>query len=468
MPTLAAAGNGLVLYAQYADSARLSFRGWRISDKETFIADTSFEFMTGNYLPYLPTLYVDDQVKALFWHEDVTATNPLPATDTTFEERIVVFEGDYPTLTDLQNQSFIETNKKHYKYKPDFVRLDSLLYLDILRYLFYAENSSCVGMGLRSVNINSGLMTPLQMDYACEGFPALVKWGDSLLSIRSNKYCTDWNNIGCTAYQMNHKSYIIHIDSVIASYGLGTYNFYFYPPYMDVTKSEYDNQYIFGLMAFDEIKQINLGSTASLKTISMQPYCSSFYGYGGCDFVPVMTADYNAVIHKDGEYRVLLFDEDWNFIDSAAIPLTGTPIEFSEFVYLPEDDKIVFAYSSYIADDYFSTRLFMLSITCDIVTDVRDDQLPGKYLLSQNFPNPFNSSTVIEYTVPVKSDISISIYNILGRKIRAFENRQMPAGTYNVRWDGRDSQGRTVSSGVYFYRIDAGQFVDSRKMILLK
>jgi len=105
-------------------------------------------------------------------------------------------------------------------------------------------------------------------------------------------------------------------------------------------------------------------------------------------------------------------------------------------------------------------------------TDVEDEQesaLPNRVELRQNYPNPFNPETAISFTLPEKSEVSLDIYNVLGRRvIRLIENPSLPAGTHKIVWDGRDQNGRSLASGVYFYRLSVGNESHSRKMILLK
>ena len=105
-------------------------------------------------------------------------------------------------------------------------------------------------------------------------------------------------------------------------------------------------------------------------------------------------------------------------------------------------------------------------------TDVDDppgpDGLPADYALEQNYPNPFNPATTIEYSLPTRSEVTISIYNILGQEVKTLVNTTKPAGNYVARWDGTDRTGERVASGVYFYRIKADDYVSSKKMLLLK
>lgn len=94
--------------------------------------------------------------------------------------------------------------------------------------------------------------------------------------------------------------------------------------------------------------------------------------------------------------------------------------------------------------------------------------LPKKFALSQNYPNPFNPNTVIRYSLPVNSKTNLEIYDILGRKVRTLVNEGQNAGYYRIVWDGRNGYGQAVASGIYIYRIQAGDFVKVRKMMLVK
>lgn len=88
--------------------------------------------------------------------------------------------------------------------------------------------------------------------------------------------------------------------------------------------------------------------------------------------------------------------------------------------------------------------------------------------LSQNTPNPFNPSTMIRFTLPASERVGLAIYSANGSLVRMLVDDVRARGTHDITWDGRDSGGNAVSSGVYFYRLTAGKFSDSRKMLLLK
>jgi hypothetical protein len=90
------------------------------------------------------------------------------------------------------------------------------------------------------------------------------------------------------------------------------------------------------------------------------------------------------------------------------------------------------------------------------------------YSLNQNYPNPFNPTTTIQYFLPKVSDVEIAVYNVVGQKVATLVNSNQPAGEHNIVWNGTNQQGIKAASGVYLFRIVAGDFVKTRKMILLK
>lgn len=93
---------------------------------------------------------------------------------------------------------------------------------------------------------------------------------------------------------------------------------------------------------------------------------------------------------------------------------------------------------------------------------------PKQFALNQNYPNPFNPETDISYSIPVEGKVALSIYNVRGQKVTTLVELNQTAGHYTVHWDGTDEQGNKVASGIYFYRIQVGEFEDSKKMILMK
>ena len=94
--------------------------------------------------------------------------------------------------------------------------------------------------------------------------------------------------------------------------------------------------------------------------------------------------------------------------------------------------------------------------------------VPAKSSLSQNYPNPFNPMTTIEYSLPEQSQVKFEVFNVLGQRVKTLADIVQPAGRHRIVWDGKDDQGKDVASGIYFYRLEAGEFSESRRMVILK
>ncbi|MFC1726191.1 putative Ig domain-containing protein, partial [candidate division KSB1 bacterium] len=116
---------------------------------------------------------------------------------------------------------------------------------------------------------------------------------------------------------------------------------------------------------------------------------------------------------------------------------------------------------------YTDTNEFTLMVAWPASVDDETD-VPDKMVLHQNYPNPFNPETTIRYDLSKRSNVIIRIYDILGKEIKTLVSGRKPAGYYNAVWDGRNNNGEKVSSGLYIYQIIAGDFVQSKKMVLLR
>ncbi|HVO75143.1 MAG TPA: choice-of-anchor D domain-containing protein [Ignavibacteriaceae bacterium] len=104
----------------------------------------------------------------------------------------------------------------------------------------------------------------------------------------------------------------------------------------------------------------------------------------------------------------------------------------------------------------------------DVEISYVDNVMPTSYSLSQNFPNPFNPTTNIKFSVPETNQVKITIFNSIGQEVRTLFLGQVDQGAYEIQWDGKDNSGRLTSSGMYIYKMTAGTFSQSRKMMFLK
>lgn len=105
-----------------------------------------------------------------------------------------------------------------------------------------------------------------------------------------------------------------------------------------------------------------------------------------------------------------------------------------------------------------------------LVLEDSDALRPQVFGLEQNYPNPFNSATGVRFALPSSSEIELAIFNLTGQQVAALVAGEREAGTYTVRWDGRDGDGRELASGVYLYRLRTGdgRQVETRKLVLVR
>lgn len=93
--------------------------------------------------------------------------------------------------------------------------------------------------------------------------------------------------------------------------------------------------------------------------------------------------------------------------------------------------------------------------------------VPQKLILWQNYPNPFNPETEIRFALPEASAVKLTVFSLLGERVRTLVEQECSAGFHRVIWDGKDERGRLRASGIYLYRLQAGEFVQVKKMSLL-
>jgi len=144
------------------------------------------------------------------------------------------------------------------------------------------------------------------------------------------------------------------------------------------------------------------------------------------------------------------------------------------FRYLGEDCQVIFFdFPLYFIQEQQATEVLHqalsdLGMVTTGVAEEEEEKVPSSFSLSQNHPNPFNSETVIEYSLPRETDVKIAIYNILGQKVKTLLDQKQDTGYKRVIWDGKNEKGKVVSSGIYFYRMETKEFVQTKKMLFLK
>jgi len=122
--------------------------------------------------------------------------------------------------------------------------------------------------------------------------------------------------------------------------------------------------------------------------------------------------------------------------------------------------------------DYNPVNLQFIFVEVDFVGHTTGTEeeigLPGNYELAQNYPNPFNPNTKIQFQVPKTSNVNLTIYNMLGQEITTLFAGEIGRGVRTVEWDGLSKSGIPMSSGIYIYRIVAGEFIQSKTMVLMR
>jgi hypothetical protein len=149
--------------------------------------------------------------------------------------------------------------------------------------------------------------------------------------------------------------------------------------------------------------------------------------------------------------------QEWQVVEIPVDALQG-PIE-------------AIAFSGNYAGTFYLDDIRLVAATPPPVTVVEEEHtpaLPQSFSLSQNFPNPFNSETVIRFALPESGEVELAVYNLAGQEVVKLVQGVREVGSYTVRWDGRDGRGKELASGGYLYRLRAGERVETRKLVLVR
>jgi hypothetical protein len=158
--------------------------------------------------------------------------------------------------------------------------------------------------------------------------------------------------------------------------------------------------------------------------------------------------------------------ENWTRVSGHMIPGQGNSSSAQEYTF--NDPNVGWDKTYYYQIHEISTVFGDTSKTYYGPLSVTTKAAPKGFRLSQNYPNPFNPGTQFEYEIREPARVKITVFNLLGKEIVTLVNEQRPAGIYPVKWDGNDASGVQTASGIYFYRIQAGERTDIRKMTKLK
>jgi hypothetical protein len=155
------------------------------------------------------------------------------------------------------------------------------------------------------------------------------------------------------------------------------------------------------------------------------------------------------------------FDTERREWQTVEIPLDWFEVEQIETIRLTGNIE-----GRFYLDDFRIVATSPLASTA--VMESFDETQPQDFVLEQNFPNPFNSSTIIRFALPADGAVELAVYNLAGQKVAALVDGERPTGAYAVRWDGQDDAGRSLASGLYLYRIKADDYEQTRKLLLVR
>jgi hypothetical protein len=141
--------------------------------------------------------------------------------------------------------------------------------------------------------------------------------------------------------------------------------------------------------------------------------------------------------------------ENFPILSKATVRFTVSATDGIDTVKVTGDDRVVFV-NRY---EYLAAE---------------GEGIPTEFALHENYPNPFNPTTTLRFDLPYISDVTLTIYNMLGQRVRTYNMNDTPAGYHSVTWNATNDYGDPVGAGVYLYQLRANQYVKTRKMILLK
>ena len=198
-------------------------------------------------------------------------------------------------------------------------------------------------------------------------------------------------------------------------------------------------------------------------------WCTKLGKFFVCQPVSVAITAFDAIA-KDGAVELRsLFRSDLG-VEAVNVYRAGAEGEFRliETVYTG-GTSFVFTDDTVAPGATYRYQIGVVDGDGEVFSPIAKVSLAGvSVALGQNSPNPFNPSTTISFTLPAREQVTVSIYDANGRLVRTLLNDSRDYGTHSVTWDGRDDAGTTVGSGVYFYRLSAGKYSESKKMVMLK
>ena len=155
----------------------------------------------------------------------------------------------------------------------------------------------------------------------------------------------------------------------------------------------------------------------------------------------------------------------WSLDDGTGSTLIYNPY-YSNFTPLVGQPYVIMGHQYYRNGDF----CVLVINNSDIKLNTTDgiEETPVSFELDYNYPNPFNPSTIINYSLSNESAVTITVYDMLGKEINRLISQKQPSGKHSIRWNGVDNDGNTATAGIYFYQLKAGDYIHTKKMLLMK
>ena len=172
----------------------------------------------------------------------------------------------------------------------------------------------------------------------------------------------------------------------------------------------------------------------------------------------------------------LVFDGDLEFLQSQTINSSFATIQIIDVIeqmYDLETDSLTGSWRIEISNvepgaNENQNGPYQLTFINENILNVFDSNLPKNFILKQNYPNPFNPITSLRYDLPEDGLVNITIYDMMGKIVKTLVNSSQTAGYKSVQWNATNDRNESVSAGLYLYTIQAGEFRQTKKMLLLK
>jgi hypothetical protein len=164
-----------------------------------------------------------------------------------------------------------------------------------------------------------------------------------------------------------------------------------------------------------------------------------------------------AFYHQNNSHlRLLMYDDQ------------GIPLEPNEYLLVSIPFKLINPEKVFVENVVVANENNESMQEVEIEIRYESPDVPVDYMLSQNYPNPFNPSTFVKFSVPKDEYVIIKVYDMIGQEVTTLYSGNTKTGIYTLNWDGKYHNGKHVSSGSYIYRMTAGKFVQSKKMLYIK